>query len=291
MKFADLATRTITAVILIGFVLFCEWISGHKDNVILGVSAKVIFPSVSCLFVILCSFEFVRLCPRLSGNSLFQVLYYLLSFGPSLYLLLNYQSILHLSEFEQAAKIVSLGVVSLFLGVFVISLSGKVSLDYVKIKAIEALSGSLLLGLGGASLVGLAMRSSHETLFWVVAIVAANDIGAYFIGKLFGRNKLSLFISPGKSVEGTFGGLVAGCLIALLLQANEITPHIGFAILVALFIGIAGQLFDILKSALKRIADVKDSGTLLPGHGGFLDRLDGILGGSLALQVMYVLLS
>lgn len=118
-------------------------------------------------------------------------------------------------------------------------------------------------------------------LLGVMAAVWVADISAYFAGRAFGRRKLAPTISPGKSWEGAYGA-VAGVIIYGLLAIYYALPHglvgVSFAVLVPLLvvytaISIIGDLFE---SLLKRQAGIKDSGTLLPGHGGILDRIDSL---------------
>jgi len=114
-------------------------------------------------------------------------------------------------------------------------------------------------------------------VLFIMLVVWASDIGAYMVGRLIGGPKLAPSISPGKTRSGAVGGLVSAMLIGVI--AAEIT--VGGAPLLAAFeaglLGIASQSGDLLESAIKRHAGVKDSGWLLPGHGGLLDRLDGLL--------------
>jgi phosphatidate cytidylyltransferase len=171
---------------------------------------------------------------------------------------------------------------------------GRRSLEEATTIYLELTIGSILIGFGGASLLHLALLGSHIALFWVVAVVAFNDTGAYFFGKLMGRNKLSIHISPGKSIEGGLGGLILGIIAGIFIgniypESLGTSSNVHFAIL-AFFVGVFGQSFDLTKSFVKRIAGVKDSGNLLPGHGGFLDRLDGVLGGALALHIVLEIL-
>ncbi len=122
----------------------------------------------------------------------------------------------------------------------------------------------------------------HDTgLFFTVMILACvflNDTGAYFAGKNLGKRKLSPIISPNKTWEGFWGGLVTSwvtaCLVNLIFQARFSYLHcLAIGTLVAIF----GTLGDLLESLIKRDAQLKDSGTFFPGHGGVLDRLDSIL--------------
>jgi phosphatidate cytidylyltransferase len=117
-----------------------------------------------------------------------------------------------------------------------------------------------------------------QWIFWLLCIVAAGDTGAYYTGTYLGRHKLCPWVSPKKTIEGSIGGLVANLVVALLfrrilLPALSLWPCVVFA----LAIGIAGQAGDLFSSEFKRSAGIKDSGSLLPGHGGFLDRLDALL--------------
>jgi len=108
-------------------------------------------------------------------------------------------------------------------------------------------------------------------LGWFI-LIWLNDTGAYFAGRAFGRNKLAPSISPGKTWEGWAGGMVASLAVAQVLQA--LVPVSAPWFVLALVVSIFGPVGDLTESALKRRAGVKDSGQLLPGHGGILDRFD-----------------
>ena len=114
-----------------------------------------------------------------------------------------------------------------------------------------------------------------KLLLWAFIVTWATDIGAYFVGRAIGRTKLAPAISPGKTVEGLIGGVIAA---GLLGGAWVIDQHLGRALLFAAPIfAVAAQGGDLFESWMKRKAGVKDSGTWLPGHGGVLDRLDGLV--------------
>ncbi len=116
-------------------------------------------------------------------------------------------------------------------------------------------------------------------IFFLLAIIWLGDTAAYLFGKWFGTHKLSPKISPGKTIEGTIAGLVFGALGGLgvwpvLLKDILSFPH---ALILGILLGIVGQLGDLSESVIKRSADVKDSGHLIPGHGGLLDRCDSLI--------------
>jgi phosphatidate cytidylyltransferase len=123
----------------------------------------------------------------------------------------------------------------------------------------------------------LLSRGEHWVFLGILA-VAAGDTMAYFTGRAIGRRKLAPAVSPNKTVEGAVGGLLGsvGCAV---LYAHGFLPEApaGYIAATGAAVGIAGQAGDLFESLVKRAAGVKDSGTILPGHGGILDRADGIL--------------
>lgn len=125
------------------------------------------------------------------------------------------------------------------------------------------------------------IRHSHNGALWIIwlwLIVAASDTGAYYCGTYLGKTPLAPKISPHKTMEGSAGG-VAAAVAAGLIFAWIYFPDISFFVsfLFALTASAAGQMGDLFESALKRAGHIKDSGTLLPGHGGVLDRIDGLI--------------
>lgn len=110
---------------------------------------------------------------------------------------------------------------------------------------------------------------------WTLAIVWATDIGAYFSGRYFGGPKLAPSISPAKTWSGLVGGAVAAGVIGPVVASLTHLPIVCFVLGAPL--GLLAQAGDLFESWLKRIAGVKDSGTMIPGHGGVLDRLDGVV--------------
>ncbi len=120
-------------------------------------------------------------------------------------------------------------------------------------------------------------RADHglALVLWVFIVTWATDIGAYFVGRSMGRRKLAPSISPNKTVEGLWGGVAAAALFgAAWVWATGLDPAL---LLLAPVFALAAQAGDLFESAMKRRAGVKDSGRWLPGHGGLLDRLDGLI--------------
>ncbi|MBR3235673.1 MAG: phosphatidate cytidylyltransferase, partial [Atopobiaceae bacterium] len=123
--------------------------------------------------------------------------------------------------------------------------------------------------------------------FGVMGSIWLNDALAYFVGTRFGRTKLSPRISPNKSYEGFWGGLVGAVLIWVLLSLLHVCNiKMIFAIPCGLIVGVAGLLGDLFESRIKRGFGVKDSGSLLPGHGGMLDRSDALLFGCMTAYLL-----
>jgi phosphatidate cytidylyltransferase len=126
--------------------------------------------------------------------------------------------------------------------------------------------------------------------YWLMFSLVVNwigDTGAYYVGRKFGRHKLAPRVSPGKSWEGAIASAVTGVIFgAIFLPLTISDMPAWIAGLIALTANAAGQIGDLAESALKRGAGVKDSGTMLPGHGGMLDRLDSSL---FAMPVVYTL--
>ena len=149
---------------------------------------------------------------------------------------------------------------------------------------------ALYVGLCGACLVLLA-HAPHKSLWLIVlvAVTAGSDTGAYYAGRRFGTRKLFPVLSPKKTWEGLWGGLAGGVAAALLIHTLMRGP-LGFFTLIPgavalVLVGVAG---DLAESMLKRACGVKDSGTILAGHGGVLDRVDSLL---LAAPAMYAFLA
>jgi phosphatidate cytidylyltransferase len=115
-------------------------------------------------------------------------------------------------------------------------------------------------------------------IFFLLLLVFFGDIGAFYAGSYFGHTKLCPSVSPGKTVEGALGGISASILAGILFRYFFL-PHLpfGYCLLLFISVGILGPVGDLFESMLKRKGDIKDSGTIMPGHGGLLDRIDAVL--------------
>lgn len=121
---------------------------------------------------------------------------------------------------------------------------------------------------------------NHKIIIGIFILIWTNDTFAYIVGKSIGKHKLYEKISPKKTIEGFLGGIVFAIIASYLIstyyiEGKEITQYIwlGFALIVGIF----GTIGDLIESKFKRIANVKDSGNIMPGHGGILDRLDSVI--------------
>ena len=147
---------------------------------------------------------------------------------------------------------------------------------------------ALYIGLPIAAMVGIRALGGPPALFLLMLTIIVSDSMQYYTGRLFGRRPLAPLVSPKKTVEGAMGGFVFGTALFTIVGAWWLPAvPVGFRVLVGVTLvalGIAGDLFE---SMLKRSANVKDSSSLIPGHGGILDRIDALL---FAAPVYYIVL-
>ena len=169
------------------------------------------------------------------------------------------------------SSLLILSPIFLFLSLFTYALivDGSVDKDFF-----TTLAFFLYLTFGILSLSAL----SREYFLLLISLVWSTDTFAYLVGKYFGRKKLIPSVSPKKTVEGSIGGSVAGTLISYILAVKLSLLPDGFITLLLLFLlTLVSQIGDLFESALKRSFGVKDSGNIIPGHGGILDRIDSTL--------------
>jgi phosphatidate cytidylyltransferase len=155
-------------------------------------------------------------------------------------------------------------------------LAATMFLVHTKKVMVALFAGLLSVCLGYTSFL-LSQPSGHMILVALAAIIAACDISAYFVGRCFGGPKLWPQISPNKTISGSIGGLVAATGVTLALAGFFGLADQRSALIAGLGLGVLAQAGDLLESAIKRRLNVKDSGSILPGHGGMLDRFDGYI--------------
>lgn len=152
------------------------------------------------------------------------------------------------------------------------------------VRAMQVGAGQkLLLRLAGPVSVGVAVAGlwyvrdvlGVTAALWILGMVWATDIGAYAAGRAFGGARLAPSISPGKTWAGLFGGMIAALVASATI--GDRAGIAGVPLWIGLFMGLIAQLGDLFQSWMKRRAGVKDSGKLIPGHGGAFDRIDGLI--------------
>ncbi|ABE54844.1 phosphatidate cytidylyltransferase [Shewanella denitrificans OS217] len=125
-------------------------------------------------------------------------------------------------------------------------------------------------------------------VFLVMLVVWATDSGAYFAGRAFGKHKLMPNVSPAKTLEGLFGGLVTSLVVVAGVMYVAPEQEVGLLVAVTLITALASAFGDLSESMFKRVAKIKDSGTLLPGHGGILDRIDSLTAALPVFTFLYI---
>lgn len=137
--------------------------------------------------------------------------------------------------------------------------------------------GIFYIGFGFYSFIQVREADPH-LLMLALLVIWSTDIGAYLIGRKIGKRKLAPTLSPNKTIEGSIGGTVLAAIVASIYLSFVTLEYSYFIMLcIMVILSIAGQVGDLIESALKRHFGVKDSGTILPGHGGILDRFDSML--------------
>jgi phosphatidate cytidylyltransferase len=165
-------------------------------------------------------------------------------------------------------------------------------LDFLHTPFFKVPIGMAILSIGG--LIVIELKNLDHGAFWILGLMVsvwAAEVGAYFVGKRFGKTKLAPHVSPGKTVEGLLGGLVFALLIfvPLIFYVFD-SNHAAFlvaAVIVTVLVSVMGDLFE---SKQKRFADLKDSSQVLPGHGGVLDRIDSLLSAAPFFAITLILL-
>ncbi len=253
-----LRTRVLTAIILVPIVIYCVYVG------------EAVFLALMVLLLTVAEFEFVRMMTHVD-------------FHPTLFFGLGFVWLFLADAYRPDLALLQPGMTLLVLGSLTWQLfhrQGSPVADWAL-----TVVGGLYLGLCGACLIEL--RSLPDGMWWTLTAIPSvmfADTGAYFIGGAWGRRKLAPALSPGKTWEGYLSGIVIGGLLTGLLAwlwqynagpGTEI--GVGHGLTLGVLIATLAPLGDLAVSMIKRRANVKDSGNIIPGHGGALDRVDSIL--------------
>ncbi|MBB3906134.1 MULTISPECIES: phosphatidate cytidylyltransferase [Anoxybacillaceae] len=161
----------------------------------------------------------------------------------------------------------------LFVLIYTVTTKNRFTFD----DAAFSLLATLYVGFGFYYFMETRLAGLHY-MFYALFIIWATDTGAYFTGRAFGKRKLWPEISPNKTIEGSIGGTICALVVAIVYQlCTHFFASIPWLLVVTVVLSIVGQLGDLVESAFKRHYNVKDSGNILPGHGGILDRFDSLL--------------
>ncbi len=186
---------------------------------------------------------------------------------------------------DPSGAAVSAGIVLCLIGTLLATLATATDMERSIQDAGQALFGALYGGVLLPHLIWLrAMPNGPDWVFFVIACCMASDVGGYFAGRSFGKHKLWPSVSPNKTVEGSIGSVVGSLALGFVLNAAffDLMPPARVAAVAGL-VSVLAQLGDLLESMIKRAFDAKDSGWILPGHGGVLDRTD-----SLVLPIVFI---
>lgn len=248
-------SREITAAVMSPIVIW-----------LIGWSHPIVFNSVIALVGVLAMYEFIQL-GRAKGYHIPLVLCVVVM-------------LIIMSAFVLEELSVELGMFAALLFIPASYVFSKNPVEESLPSSAVAVLATTYVGLLGGSLIRLRhdFAEGWKLVFFLLLVVWLGDSGAYYVGKKFGRHKLSPLISPKKTVEGLAGGIATSIVAAIVIHFTFFSAFpLLHAIIAGVILSVAGVVGDLAESMWKRSAAVKDSGTLLPGHGGFLDRFDSIL--------------
>ncbi|MCX7943906.1 MAG: phosphatidate cytidylyltransferase [Deltaproteobacteria bacterium] len=260
----NLVKRIISALVLLPPVVFVIFKGGCYINVLVG------------LVVVLCSIEYFKMLGFVRTSLIISVFLTLLGY-------------IGLIIFPLEYVVFVLIVVLTLAGIYVLLSIREIKGSSVRLSYL--FSGIIYLGFFPAFIPLIRNYSAKEGFYYLLmflAVIWLSDTFAYFVGRSLGRHKLYEKVSPNKTIEGSIGGIVGGlvgvCIVSLLFSKS---PSMKLFIFVGVVVNIVGQLGDLFESMFKRDVGIKDSGSLIPGHGGMLDRVDAII---FAAPTMYLLL-
>lgn len=244
--------RLISTLILLPLVLAGIYYMNHD-----------MFAAVSLLLALACGFEWMQLIPLKSIPS--RLFFFAFLIACSFLIMSVYTYWL------------SIGMV-LWAGIFLVIRTYPGSQNLWGHRWLVGLMALILLPLFAHSLVAIFdLERGRLLLIYLLFLVWAADIGAYFTGKLWGKNKLIPLVSPGKTLEGVAGGMILSMLVAVVAYLYFRPTAVGSWFLLAFMIALVSLMGDLFISMLKRRTGIKDTGNLIPGHGGILDRLDSLI--------------
>ncbi|MCF8067896.1 MAG: phosphatidate cytidylyltransferase [Desulfobacterales bacterium] len=258
--------RWITAIIALPLLYF-----------LIGKGSSEIFSIITGLICILSLREYFRIVYNNNkGKKPFSIILWGFIIGPAIVFAM------HIRSFEMVFGLIIFSfIVPGFFSLFYFK-NDKKALEFVFKNTLGMIYIPLLL----SCLVLLRNGDNGSSwIFLLLAVVFAGDSGAFYAGSYLGRHKLCPAVSPNKTIEGSIGGLVSNVAVGFLFSYLLLPDlHPGLLVLFCLTVGAAAQVGDLFESELKRSAGIKDSGNILPGHGGILDRIDALL---FALPVAY----
>ena len=276
MAFETLGVRVKTAAVLVAAVLALLLIGANVQG------GGSLFAWVIAILAFVTAYEFANVCSRSEG-SLDTVKFC------GYWLLISLPVLLYAVYALGDCGCVGASNVSLLAGFCAaayVFAAGNQSLDRATAMMRDLPMGMFFVAGGSMALLSFAHLSGAAWIIaWLILVAAATDSGAYFVGSKIGGPKLAPLISPNKTISGALGGLALAIVIGGL-TGGWIS---GFGVcgwLAAAVCSIAAQLGDLAKSYVKRLHQVKDMSSILPGHGGILDRIDGILAAALMLRAL-----
>lgn len=283
---ARLATAAVGIPILLWMLYWAPW---------------WVFPAFCLLAIVRASHELLRMIltgmPVLYGWGLFAAVTLASS---CLGALLVGTNLPEHAELLRALGATPLRTSLLLVGAFMLVTAGSVLLpllhpepnDRAGLRLAWLVAGPMYVGVLLAAVPGLFLVSDGTWVVLAMALAWGSDTGAYFAGRFFGRRKLAPAISPAKTVEGAIGGLLASIFFAVIGSVFFLSDlPVLHAVLLAIVANVLGQSGDLAESLIKRSTGVKDSGSILPGHGGLLDRIDALMFTAVACLLYRVLVA
>jgi phosphatidate cytidylyltransferase len=244
-----------------------------KQRIITGIVAAALFLPI----VIFGGLPFILLTYALATIGLSELFRMkninLLSFQALISFLLLWAFLLPTEQVLPIAKTELLLIVVLLLLTYTVITKNTFTFD----EAGFVLLSTLYVGIGFHYFIETRLAGLHY-IFYALFIIWATDTGAYFIGRAIGKRKLWPEISPNKTIEGSLGGIISAVIVAAVYNViADFAQTLAALLMMTVVLSIFGQIGDLVESAFKRHYGVKDSGKILPGHGGILDRFDSLL--------------